>query len=236
MGWTAFLPGNNWSIFKIFFLLGTNQATEFNEPLEPLLSIHAEEEDQVFVYLYNVKISIWETQLYSYCVRRQSSKDLLPNTSALHDVVHFILFYSSRAKTTTDNDQPPFLWHGQCKLFTKVTSVCILMYKLLLHPDSWVLMPGVIFQNKCSIETEAFSNIPPSHQQPTLSAPFRNCEILWLVVRYFCETEYLVNKLPKQTQVWLLLCLFSSIQRKSWGAHTWKKILKTLQIQLCHPK
>lgn len=140
MGWTAFLPGNNWSIFKIFSLLGTNQATEFNEPLEPLLSIHAEEEDQVFVYLYNVKISIWETQLYSYCVRRQSSKDLLPNTSALHDVVHFILFYSSRAKTTTDNDQPPFLWHGQCKLFTKVTSVCILMYKLLLYPESSCLV------------------------------------------------------------------------------------------------
>ena len=78
MSWTAFLPGNNSSTFKFFSLLGTNQATEFNKPLEPLLSIHAEEEDQVFVYLYNVhksrrsilygcfpvKISIWET----YCI------------------------------------------------------------------------------------------------------------------------------------------------------------------------
>ena len=53
----------------------------------------------------------------------------------------FLLFrLRSRAKTTTDNDQPPFLWHGQCKLFTKVTSVCILMYKLLLYPETSCLV------------------------------------------------------------------------------------------------
>ena len=56
-GWVE-LHSSQGIIFKIFFLLGTNQATEFNEPLEPFLSIHAEEEDQVFVYLYNEKFSI----------------------------------------------------------------------------------------------------------------------------------------------------------------------------------
>ena len=74
--------------------------------------------------------------LYSYCVRRQSSKDLLPNTSALHDVVHFILFYSSDFNQK-QKQSVTMIRHPSYDISTKVTSGCISMYKLLLCPRAW---------------------------------------------------------------------------------------------------
>ena len=56
----------------------------------------------------------------------------------------FLLFrLQPRAKTISDNDQTSFLWHSAvcANSSTKVTSVCILMYKkLLLYPESSCLV------------------------------------------------------------------------------------------------
>ena len=130
---------------QIFSLLGTNQATEFNEPLEPLLSIHAEEEDQVFVYLYIVKISMRYTTVFALCettiVQRSAAKYFcLARCGPLYTFLLFRL--QPRAKTITDNDQPPFLRHQAvcANSSTKVTSVCISMYKLWLYPESSCLV------------------------------------------------------------------------------------------------
>ena len=106
----------------------------------------------------------------------------------------FLLFrLQPRAKTISDNDQTSFLWHlAVCaNSSTKVTSVCISMYKLWLYPESSCLVWS--FKTNAALKLRPFSNIPPSHQQPTLCAPFKNWEILWLVEGYFFVNQNILS-------------------------------------------
>ena len=119
----------------------------------------------------------------------------------------FLLFrLQPRAKTISDNDQTSFLWHlAVCAhSSTKVTSVCILMYKLLLYPESSCLVWS--FKTNAALKLRPF----PIHHPLISSLLFALLSRIersfdWLK-DIFCETKHIVTNIPNKPKYDFCFC------------------------------